>query len=113
MWPPMWWRYDDLVADNGSGRRLGAQVGYLGAEPLELGPLVSAQGSLGRSRGTVRACCHQCTISKSEGSSHHPWWVTLGESGSPSRREIAENFTPVELVIRDSGVNRVGKTQLE
>jgi hypothetical protein len=72
MWPPRWWRYDGLVADYWSGRRLGAQVGYLGAQPLELGPFVRAQGSLGRPRGTVRACGHYGTISKSAGSGHHP-----------------------------------------
>jgi hypothetical protein len=113
MGPRGWGWYDNLLAYHGSGGHLGAQVSYLGAEPLELGPFVRAEGSILRHRRTARVCRHQGTISKSDGSGHHPWWVTLGEGGCPSRREIAENFTPVELVIRDSGVNRVGKTQLE
>lgn len=53
MGPRNWWRCDDLVADNWSGRRLGAQVGYLGAQPLELGPFVRAQRYIVRHSATV------------------------------------------------------------
>ena len=52
MGPCGWGRCDDLVADNWSGRRLGAQLGYLGAEPLQLGPLVGAQRSIVRHSAT-------------------------------------------------------------
>ena len=53
MGPRSWWRYHDLVADNWSGRRLGAQVGYLSAQPLELGPFVRAQRYIVRHSATV------------------------------------------------------------
>jgi hypothetical protein len=53
MGPRSWLRYHGLVADNWSGRRLGAQVGYLGTKPLELGSLVRAQRYIVRHSATV------------------------------------------------------------
>ena len=53
MGPRSWWRYDDLVAYHASGRRLGAQIGYLGTKPLQLGPLVRAQRYIVRHSATV------------------------------------------------------------
>ena len=90
-WGRAWWRCDDLVADNWSGRRLGAQVGYLSPKPLELGSLLRTQSGL-RFGGTVLVA-HSGTIPLQHAKGHHPWWVTSNRSPA-SLRKVVTNHTP-------------------
>lgn len=91
MGPGSWWRCDDLVADNWSGRRLGAQVGYLSPKPLELGSLLRTQSGL-RYGGTVLVA-HSGTIPLQHAKGHHPWWVNSNRSPA-SLRKVVTNHTP-------------------